>query len=338
MKKILRYSILSMLAMVSTTAFAEEKTVVIDFNAMTDLPMSWSKSDTEEASNAGDITEEKTITVDGVTIVISPKEESNKNANRFWRTSNGPQLRCYSGTLKMTAGEKITGVEFDAPSKWDMSATPGTCASKVWGGEATEIMFTFNANTQINKITVKLGGQGQEVVSIANTPETAYTVAKAHEIIEAGQDLGTKIYVKGIVVRIDDISTEDHPSTDKEGNSVVYGNATYWISDDGNDNNPLEVYRGYGLNGDHFASVNQLLAGDEVIVYGKVKDYVKGDTHTHEFDTGSQIYSSSNASLTNINAISADTDANAPAYNVAGQRVNSSYKGVVVKNGKKFIK
>jgi hypothetical protein len=39
-----------------------------------------------------------------------------------------------------------------------------------------------------------------------------------------------------------------------------------------------------------------------------------------------------------LNQISADADANAPAYNVAGQRVNSSYKGVVVKNGKKFIK
>jgi hypothetical protein len=39
-----------------------------------------------------------------------------------------------------------------------------------------------------------------------------------------------------------------------------------------------------------------------------------------------------------LNQISADTDVNAPAYNVAGQRVNSSYKGVVVKNGKKFIK
>ena len=40
----------------------------------------------------------------------------------------------------------------------------------------------------------------------------------------------------------------------------------------------------------------------------------------------------------NINGISADeATLNAPAYNLAGQKVNNSYKGVVIKTGKKFI-
>lgn len=34
----------------------------------------------------------------------------------------------------------------------------------------------------------------------------------------------------------------------------------------------------------------------------------------------------------------ADTDANAPAYNLAGQRVSASYKGVVIQNGHKFVR
>lgn len=32
-----------------------------------------------------------------------------------------------------------------------------------------------------------------------------------------------------------------------------------------------------------------------------------------------------------------DADANAPVYNLAGQKVSESYKGVVIKAGKKFV-
>lgn len=41
---------------------------------------------------------------------------------------------------------------------------------------------------------------------------------------------------------------------------------------------------------------------------------------------------------TGINKVETDTeDANAPVYNLSGQRVNDSYKGIVIKNGKKYI-
>ena len=39
-----------------------------------------------------------------------------------------------------------------------------------------------------------------------------------------------------------------------------------------------------------------------------------------------------------LNTIAADNDnANSPIYNLAGQRVNKSYKGVIIQNGKKMI-
>lgn len=40
--------------------------------------------------------------------------------------------------------------------------------------------------------------------------------------------------------------------------------------------------------------------------------------------------------ISNVNA-KANTDVNAPMYNLAGQRVSKSYKGIVIQNGKKFI-
>ena len=39
-----------------------------------------------------------------------------------------------------------------------------------------------------------------------------------------------------------------------------------------------------------------------------------------------------------INDIKNDVDKNAPSYNLAGQRVDDNYKGVVIKNGKKVVK
>ena len=32
-----------------------------------------------------------------------------------------------------------------------------------------------------------------------------------------------------------------------------------------------------------------------------------------------------------------EADENAPVYNVLGQQVDASYKGIVIKNGKKYI-
>ena len=42
---------------------------------------------------------------------------------------------------------------------------------------------------------------------------------------------------------------------------------------------------------------------------------------------------------TGINTMNAQPlEDNAPMYNLAGQRVDKTYKGVVIQNGKKFIK
>ena len=42
------------------------------------------------------------------------------------------------------------------------------------------------------------------------------------------------------------------------------------------------------------------------------------------------------ATAAGVNAITLDKT-NAPLYNLAGQRVSNNYKGVVVKNGKKYF-
>ena len=180
----------------------------------------------------------------------------------------------------------------------------------------------YEAQTVSYTLTVKAAvEEGGETVDISNTPETAYTVAKAIELINAGEGLDTKVYVKGTVSTITEISTQ-------------YGNATYNISDDGTTTNELVVYRGYYVGGEKFTLGDEIEVGDEIVVYGKLVLY---NNTTPEINTGSSIYSV-NGITTGVNSITTDeTDSNAPVFNVAGQRVSNSFKGIVIKNGKKFM-
>ncbi len=176
----------------------------------------------------------------------------------------------------------------------------------------------FEAGSVSYKLIVKAASEPP--VDITNTPETAYTVAKANDLITAGQGLETNVYVIGTITKIQEVSTS-------------YGNATYWIGDGTEYSaNDLEIYRGYYLEGENFTAEDQIKVGDKVIVYGMLVDY-KG---TKEM-TGSSIYSL-NGVTTGISNIKAETINDGAIYNVAGQRVNKLSKGINIVNGKKIVK
>lgn len=125
----------------------------------------------------------------------------------------------------------------------------------------------------------KKGEGGGNTPAAPGTEEKPLTVAEALAYIDANLEADKQSpvgYVKGKIVAISDIDT---------GN---FGNATYTISDDGKDENTLQIYRGYSLGGEKFKSADEIKAGDEVIVTGKLVNY-KGNTK--QFAQGSSIYS-----------------------------------------------
>ena len=177
-----------------------------------------------------------------------------------------------------------------------------------------------NGIVSVKKVEYYKKGTAPDIVDISNTPETAYTVAKAKELIDAGEGLSTEVYVKGIVTSVETLNTK-------------YNSLSYNLSDDGEATNELNVYSGKYLEGADFTSADQIKAGDKVIVKGKLKKF----NDTYEIDMNSKIYSL-NGVTTGINNITTDaTLENAPAFNLAGQKVGKAYKGVVIKAGKKFV-
>lgn len=178
-----------------------------------------------------------------------------------------------------------------------------------------------NGLIQVSKIAYYKVGDTPEIVDITNTAETAYTIAKAKELIDAGKGLSESVYVKGTVSQA---SKELNPT---------FGSLSYYISDDGTTGNELQVFGGLSFESQKFTSVDDIKVGDVVIVYGKLKKYGT----TYELDKNN-ILISLNGTTTGITNITTDEAAkNAPVYNLAGQKVTKAYKGVVIKNGKKMI-
>lgn len=106
-----------------------------------------------------------------------------------------------------------------------------------------------------------------EVKTIANTQETAYTTEQAIALINAGKDLATEVYVKGVISSVESFNDR-------------YGSITYWL-----DEGSFEIYGGLNKGGAKFTGKDDLAEGAKVIVLGKIKKY----NTTYEMDLNSKL-------------------------------------------------
>ena len=98
----------------------------------------------------------------------------------------------------------------------------------------------------------------------SGTQADPYNVAAAIEFAEklqVGEESQQDIYIKGKVASI------------RENYTAQYGNATFYISDDGTSKVTFTVYRARCLGNKKYPSGDLLKEGDEVIVCGKVTNY-----------------------------------------------------------------
>ncbi|WP_277821180.1 hypothetical protein [Palleniella muris] len=125
---------------------------------------------------------------------------------------------------------------------------------------------------QGGNITVEPAGDGTEA--------NPYNVAAALQIISALDETGKTepMYVKGKISSIRQVET------------AQYGNANYYISDDGSSSNTLYIFQSLYLGNVKFTSEDQIKEGDEVVIYGRFVNYL-GNTPETEGKGTSYIYS-----------------------------------------------
>lgn len=407
MKKLLRYSLTLVFALVASVGFAQT-TFDFDNDYKTLFPGLPGVSSTE--SNDGDFNEATTCTVDGIAVTVSAKEEGNPNANRIWNSS--ARLRMYSGTLTIQApeGKQITKIDI-AQKKWNANnkVDNGTIDNKGnWTGSANKVVYSIAGNSQIKTMTVTIGEGGTPqppvVVTYTNVASVKDLLANYTEdtknlnltltnakvtfvnefkgtintYVREGdaaielRTLGFNMPVNSILngkVKVDlnfnygvpyltaNAGTDDENITVTESeeaalpieatiadiiankylnNLVTIKNFTFskeeyqtgkfnYYANDGEQK--IMIYDKFSKVG----GVAELTEGEKYTVTGLYGAIFKG---TPEILPTQAVVPGSSTGITNITTSAAD---NAPAYNLAGQKVGKGYKGVVIKAGKKMI-
>lgn len=204
-----------------------------------------------------------------------------------------PDEKTLSSIAVKTAPTKVTYTEGD---KFDPT---GLVITATYSDESTEDVayadhasdFTFDPSltttlaTTNNSVTITYGGKSatqtitvNAAASIANTKETAYTVAEAVTLIDEGKGLSTPVYVKGTVSRI-------YSKSIPAGGGYI----DYFISADGTtEGQQFELFHNYkGANNEIWAALTDVTVGDQVIAYGILTKY---DT-TYELAQGNYLVS-----------------------------------------------
>ena len=277
---------------------------------------------------------------------------------RVWNKKNTLDLRIYDGsslTFSVPEGYVITEVKMEGTKIDNLSNLNNGSWKK---GEENEISFTANDTQNINTITVTYKKKTPAPTSVSVTiGETGYATLyysslaltvpagvkgytcslsdgsfKMNEAFAEGQTIpaGTGVLLNGnpgtytfnvsseagTPVADNWLKGSDEKATTKDGeryymlsldaNSTAGSVGFYWGAPNG----------GAFTNGAHKA-------------YLCVKPGVAGAKTCYRFD----------GQTTSINGTRTDkpTTADGAVYNLAGQRVDRSYKGVVIKNGKKYI-
>ena len=175
---------------------------------------------------------------------------------------------------------------------------------KVSGGAGqTVISFSGTKATESHEAELKITSAGMtQYIKVIQTVEggepVILTVKEAIAMVQADQLIEKSIVVKGVVCRIDEISPQ-------------YGNATYYLSDDGSytgkyssdgsgDANWIEVYRGRWIDNAKFTTGDEFSVGDELVVSGIIVSY-KG---IPEFKQGASQVTEHNKSLIKVDSLS----------------------------------
>ena len=171
----------------------------------------------------------------------------------------------YLGNQKYTSGtllkEKDEVVIYGKVTNFKGN-TPETVTGKAY-------LYSLNGTTEGGGSTPEpqpsgeAKGDGSEANPFNSVAANAYASALA-----SGQESDRDVYIAGKVVSI------------KEQYGTQYGNATFYISDDGTTTDQFYVFRALYLGNEKYTSGDLLQKGDDVVICGRVTNYMGNTPET----------------------------------------------------------
>ena len=200
-------------------------------------------------------------------------------------------LKKYKTTYELDQGCYIAA--YTAPANPIIGLTPNSLEF-IEGGEAKQVTVSYESfgaqptitvegtpayvSCQVDGLTVTVtptaignetvtikGTNGTEVatadLTVSVTSSHGHVADDPYTVAEAlAAPLSAEVYVAGKISAITEVSTS-------------HGNATYNISDDGQDTNSMIIYRGKYINGADFTDASQIEVGGTVVVKGQLTQY-----------------------------------------------------------------
>lgn len=247
---------------------------------------------------------------------------------RFYQSKNGVLLISVEEgytieTVKVTYNYRNGGSLRDADDNELKSGVPFKVNDEWIAFEVFSNTGKTSGQVKVTAIEVVYHGSGEEndepSDELGKSVSTAYSVGQVLDLAKNGTVTDSPIFIKGVVVKIEQLSTRT-------------GFATYCIADDEQDGTEcLRVYRGYSLENKKFASETEIVVGDTVVVYGSI---AQNDSSV-EVATGNYLCQIEKSSP--LKEVFLDADDDVPAYRIDGRRAYGNTRGIVIKNGKKYI-
>ena len=182
-------------------------------------------------------------------------------ANRDWTAS----IKWDADEIPWIAVTPDSGTASDSPQRVVV-----TILNNAGFNRNKQVKFSINYDYKTLDLS-QTGERGEEVIGTLDNPLTVAGVVKYVKRLGADVQSSSKVFVKGKVSRI-----EDNGAFSQSG---TYGNATFYISDDGTeDGDQFYCYRILYLGNKKWTkSDTDIKVGDDVIICGQVVNY-KGNT------------------------------------------------------------
>lgn len=236
--------------------------------------------------------------------------------------SNDPSLAVNSSSLFFRtggSGQTVTATpsNFSGIVSYSWAHQSGTdCVDLANSSSATVTMTPKNSiveyATGVYRVTATYNSESATadvtVVVDNGTQANPYSVAQARAAIDGNRGK-ENAYVKGVVFNIEFYSDSGHY-------------ITYWISDNGSNSNPLQIYHGKGIGLADFSSQDDIKIGDIVVVNGNLTKYQS----TYEFGDGNQLVSQISVASIAVKTEPSDVEYNEDEYfNPTGLVITATY-------------
>lgn len=355
MKRKLRFSILMLLMAVCGAANVQAENVTFTFN--TDEGLAALNIAKPETSNGTNLDTEKPYTMGIVSMLAKNASGKKATPTRVWNSKGKLDLRIYKGsslTFSVPEGYTITEVKM----KGTKTVKLNNLTDELWSGEQREIEFSASATQNITTIevaykknavaptsvSVTIGETGYATLYYSDRALTVPAGVKGYTCSLAGGSFKMEeVFTEGkIIPASTGVLLNGNPGTYTFNVSSEAGTpvADNWLK--GSDEEAmteggeryymlsLDAKNTAGSVGFYWGAPNGgAFTNGAHKAYLCVKPGVAGAKTCYRFD----------GQTTAIDGTRADkpTAADGAVYNLAGQRVDRSYKGVVIKNGKKYI-